>query len=391
MNAAKQCRDDASNRDFAADWHGKYVAALRLLLSEPRAERSWGVTSKSRRLLNSSAGLERGQSGLVFATTRFARHGLSALSLPLVRQVELERVGRRVPLHKAKHIELVRCEWPEERDGRWDYTDVHNFPAAKTYLTLAVASSAHGNSFAHRLLRGFSAANVRGTSASAAVPTSRCGFVDKLKRDIAERNRMAAVETASILEDRPSQTVAFRLAAAATSIGADFARNRRDNFEAAQYYAIAAQLDPANAAAANNLGRLYCYGDADALAAGEQTLERDAIRAVYFLELAIEAGDRLTAPRNLAEVFERGLAPVKRDTERAILLLLLQYHECSTSFGRDAALDALTRLEKSWHGRLVLLRHWSLGRQVQLVTSGKYVSFRGWEQASGSVPPVKGR
>jgi hypothetical protein len=28
---------------------------------------------------------------------------------------------------------------------------------------------------------------------------------------------------------------------------------------------------------------------------------------------------------------------------------------------------------------------------VQLVTSGKYVSFRGWEQASGSVPPVKGR
>lgn len=304
------------------------------------------------RLLDVACGIKRIDQKRYVGKTLTAHMGCNALPVYLVRPVETESVARRLNCTEMDigqiHNFLMELEDNVKVEKMcWDKNDIKDKGFATEYLMRATLVR---NRFAKRVLEWL--APVRAQGVVPALGAARTEYV----RAINAGQRRRAIQMGCLIVGgetgdkpiRPDDTfvltmpVSAREAMAANNIGHLLLHGRggvnQNVHEAIEYYEVAIRLG--SAAAASNLGHIYYSGAND-------EVTKDGQRAKQLYMLAIERGERTSAPRNLAVMLLRGAPGLKIDTSAAVRWLLLGLHEGNNE-ARSKCEKTLRLTMQSW-------------------------------------------
>lgn len=284
------------------------------------------------RLLDGAVGIRRIGENQYVGKTLTAHVGCKALPIYLVRPVEVEFVARRLNCTEMEigRIQKFLSQLSVDSKGdslAWDMKDVKNKESAIEYLMRATLMS---NRFAKSVLQWLAPSKAQGIEPTLGAPQA------EYIRAIRGGDRLRAIQLGTMIAGgetsggpiRPDRTFVMamplreREAMAANNIGYLLLHGDggvgQDVREAIQYYEMA--LRWGSAAAASNLGHVYYTG-------ANGSIARDGQRAQQLYMLAVERGERSSAPRNMAVLLLHGAPGIKSDVSAAAHWLLLGLRE----------------------------------------------------------------
>lgn len=344
--------EGSPNELFDSSWSSRTLSSY-----GKRSEKEKNWEQEVVRLLDAACGIKRMNGKRYVGRTLTTYMGCKALPVYLVRPVEVECVARRL---NCTEMDIGRVHnflgqlSNDSKDGRitWDLNDVLDKKMGCEYLMRATLT---GNKFAKRVLEWMAPVKAKDI-----VPTLGAAHAEYI-RAINSGQRRLAIQMGTMVAGgetgkapiRPDHTFVLampahaREAMSANNIGYMLLHGlggvNRNVEEAIKYFETAIKLG--SAAGASNLGHVYFSG-------ANGGVVKDGQRAKQLYMLAVERGERSSAPRNLAVLLLRGAPGLRSDMQEAVRWLLLGLREGDNE-ARGKCEKTLRLTMRSWRFVLV--------------------------------------